>query len=132
MAADSRHVSVRISRPADDVYRYVSDPSRLPEWAAGLTGSVSYTGRQWVADSPMGRIVIAFAPPNEFGVADHWVTDPSGQTFYNPMRVVQDGDGAEVIFTVRRADGTSDEDFRRDAEAVQADLAGLKRRLEAG
>ena len=85
---------------------------------------------QWVADSPMGRIVVAFAPGNDFGVLDHDVTLPSGQTIHNPMRVIQDGEGSEVVFTLRRRPELTDAAFAADAEAVQADLRSLKQRLE--
>jgi hypothetical protein len=78
----------------------------------------------------MGRVVVAFAARNEFGVLDHNVTLPSGETFYNPMRVTMDGTGCEVVFTLRRQPGTSDEDFKRDADAVFADLITLKRVME--
>jgi hypothetical protein len=36
-----------------------------------------------------------------------------------------------VVFTLRRLPGMSDEDFERDAKSVAADLARLKRVLEA-
>ena len=112
------------------MYDYASNPSNLPEWAAGLGSSVEMVDGQWIAESPMGRIVVAFAPRNEFGVLDHDVTVPSGETFYNPMRVTVDGTGCEVVFTVRRRPGVSDEDFERDANAVSADLTALKRVME--
>ena len=47
------------------------------------------------------------------------------------MRVVADGQSCEVVFTVRRQPGMTDEEFDRDADAVRADLATLKRLLEA-
>lgn len=78
----------------------------------------------------MGRVVVVFTPRNEFGVLDHDVTLPSGQTVHNPMRVIADGDGCEVVFTLRRRPGMSDEEFRRDGEAVSADLTALKRLME--
>jgi hypothetical protein len=78
------------------------------------------------------RQVVTFAPRNEFGVLDHDVTLPSGETFYNPMRVTVDGTGCEVVFTLRRQPDMSDEDFERDAGAVLADLITLKGVLEAG
>jgi hypothetical protein len=87
---------------------------------------------QWVLDSPGGRIVVAFAPRNKFGVVDHYVTTPSGETVYVPMRVIADGAGSELVFTVRREPEMSDADFERDAAAVAADLATLKRLVEAG
>ena len=47
------------------------------------------------------------------------------------MRVVPDGGGSEVVFTLRRLPGMSNEDFERDAGLVQADLTRLKQLLEA-
>jgi hypothetical protein len=130
MASESRHISVSIDRPADEVYRFASSPANLPEWAAGLGRSVRYVEGRWIADSPMGQVVVAFAPPSEYGVLDHHVTLPSGETIYNPMRVIPDGGGCEVVFTLRRRPEMSDDDLTRDADAVAADLATLKRLME--
>jgi hypothetical protein len=130
MASDSRHISTHIDRLAEEVYDYASNPSNLPEWAPGLGSSVERLDGQWIVESPMGRVVVAFAPRNDFGVLDHEVTLPSGETVYNPMRVTVDGTGCEVVFTLRRQPGMSDEDFERDADAVFADLGTLKRVLE--
>jgi hypothetical protein len=48
------------------------------------------------------------------------------------MRVLADGAGSEVVFTLRRLPQLSDEEFERDAAAVSADLVALKRVVEAG
>ncbi|MFD5875269.1 SRPBCC family protein [Streptomyces sp. NPDC060322] len=128
--AETRHLSIRIDRPAGQVYAYASEPSHLPAWAAGLGASIEETDGQWIADSPMGRVVVDFAPRNDFGVLDHHVTLPSGETVYNPVRVIADGPGCEVVFTLRRRPGVSAEEFRRDEAAVSADLAALKRIAE--
>lgn len=130
MESRSRHVSVPISRPADVAYDYAADPSNLLEWAPGLATSVENVDGQWVLESPMGRVGFAFVPRNDLGVLDHTVTMPSGEVFYNPMRIVPDEDTCEVVFTVRRQDGMSDEEFERDCAAVSADLAALKRVIE--
>ncbi len=115
MPSESRFVSEYIDRPADAVYAFASDPANLPRWAAGL--------------GPDDHVT--FASRNEFGVLDHVVTTPSGETVAVPMRVVPDGDGAEVVFTVRRLPGMSDAELDRDAGLVAADLATLKRLMEA-
>jgi hypothetical protein len=126
----TRHVSTYIDRPAQEVYDYASDPTHLPEWAPGLCSTVERVDGQWIAESPMGRVVLGWAPRNEFGVLDHHVTVSDGQTFYNPMRVTVNGTGCEVVFSVRRQPDTSDADFDRDADAVLADLVALKKRME--
>jgi hypothetical protein len=128
---ESRHISEWVDCPADVVYEWASDPAHLPEWAHGLGNAVDCVGDEWFVASPMGRVGFAFVPRNELGVLDHRVTLPSGEAFYNPMRVVPDGTGCEVVFTLRREAGMSDADFERDAALVGADLATLKHVLES-
>jgi hypothetical protein len=130
LTSESRHLSTHIDRSAQDVYDYASDPSHLPEWAPGLGSSIALIDRQWIMESPMGRIVLTFAPRNEFGVLDHQVTLASGETFYNPIRVTTDGAGCEIVFSLRRQAAMSDEEFERDADAVLSDLVRLKHRME--
>ena len=127
----SRHVSTHVDRPVAVVYDFAADPQNLPRWAAGLAGAtVERDGESWATDSPMGRVRFTFTPRNELGLLDHDVTMPSGETVHNPLRVTADGDGSEVVFTLRRRPGMSDEELERDAEAVARDLATLKSILE--
>ncbi|MER7701134.1 SRPBCC family protein [Streptomyces sp. NPDC096095] len=129
----SRHLSTCIDRTVNDVYAYASDPANLPAWAHGLGESIEKIEEHWVAEfSPMGRVVITFAPQNELGVLDHDVTLSSGKTVYNPVRVIADGAGSEVVFTLRRRPEMSDAEFERDAGMVAADLARLKELMESG
>jgi hypothetical protein len=64
-------------------------------------------------------------------VLDHDVTLPSGETVHNPMRVLANGDGSEVVFTLYRRPAVSDAEYEADAAAVAADLERLKALLEA-
>ena len=91
------------------------------------------TADGWVADSPMGEVIVEFAPANEFGVLDHVVRMPSGEAVYNPLRVIPAGEGqpgCEVVFTVRRRAGMTDEEFESDVATVAADLNRLRRLAE--
>ncbi len=127
---EARHIGVSIDRPAADVYAFVSDPANLPRWAKGLSGSIAQVDGEWVADSPMGKVKVRFAPPNPFGVLDHDVVLPDGVTVRNPMRVVASGAGSELSFTLFRRAGMSDAELAADAAAVERDLRELKRLLE--
>jgi hypothetical protein len=130
MASESRHVSLDILRPPDEVYGYTSDHTNLPNWASGIGDSIELVDGEWMVESPMGRLTIRFAEPNDLGVLDHTVTLESGETFYNPMRVIQHERGSEVVFTLRRSDDQTDEQFEADAATVLADLHTLKALLE--
>jgi hypothetical protein len=47
-----------------------------------------------------------------------------------PMRVFPNGEGAEVLITVFRQPGVSDEKFAEDTHWVRRDLEALKTLLE--
>ena len=131
MVFDAVHISTSIERAAHDVYTYASNPRNLPAWAHGLAHrDVELVDDVWVIDSPLGRVAVEFAPPNPFGVLDHDVTLPSGEVVANPMRVISNGDGCDVVFTVRRRAGVDDAEFAADADAVAADLTALRSLME--
>jgi hypothetical protein len=130
----SRHVSVWIEVAPEIAYAIAADPEQLTRWASGLAaGGLRQTADGWVADSPMGEVIVEFAPPNEYGVLDHVVRMPSGEAVYNPLRVIPAGAGqprCEVVFTVRRRPGMSDEEFDSDVATVAADLDRLRELAE--
>jgi uncharacterized protein YndB with AHSA1/START domain len=130
MTYPAQHVGISINRSADTVYNFVSNPENLPKWAQGLSGSIQNVNGNWVAESPMGRVVVKFADKNALGVLDHEVSLPAGEKFYNPMRVFPNHHGSELIFTVYRRAGISDRQFADDAATVARDLQSLKDLLE--
>jgi hypothetical protein len=126
-----RHVSISIDRPLDQVYAFVADPMNLPRWASGLASGITRDADgAWHADSPMGRVRVRFAEHNAFGVLDHDVTLPSGETVHNAMRVLPNDRGSELTFTLFRRAGVGDDEFEADARAVTKDLATLKALVE--
>jgi hypothetical protein len=113
------------------VYAFASEPANLPRWASGLSSGIEEVDGEWVAESPMGRVKVALAARNDLGVLDHDVTLPSGETVHNPMRVLANGDGSEVVFTLYRRPGVSGGEYEADAATVVADLRRLKELLES-
>jgi uncharacterized membrane protein len=130
MPFPSQHISISINRPAVQVYEFAANPQNLPQWAAGLSGSIQNIDGDWIAESPMGRVKVKYADQNQYGVLDHEVTLPSGATVYNPMRVFPNNDGSEVVFTLYQRPDMSEQQFAEDAQAVASDLQQLKRLLE--
>ena len=128
---DVQHVSITIARPPSEVYEFASDPENLPRWAAGLARSeMKRDGDEWIADAPFGRVRVKFVPRNSLGVMDHDVKMESGDTVHNPMRVMPNGEGSELVFTLIRRPGMSDDQFAKDKAAVESDLKTLKALLE--
>ncbi len=129
---DVQHISISIVRSPEDVYAFVADPRNLPKWASGLARStVTREGDAWIAEAPMGKVKVRFASPNSLGVLDHDVELESGEVVHNPMRVVPNGGGSELLFTLLRRQKMTDEELAEDRATVETDLGTLKRLLES-
>ena len=98
-----KFVTASIATLASRVYTFASNPANMPQWA----------------------------PATPFDVLDHVVTLPDGRAFNNPMRVIPNGAGSLVTFTLFRQDGMSGAEFERDAAMIESDLQALKRVVEA-
>lgn len=127
---ESRTITVRIARARQEVYDFASVPENFPRWASGLARSLKKVNGEWIAQAPEGPVRVRFTERNDFGVLDHHVAIRPGVDVYVPMRVIANGTGSEVILTVFRLPGATDETFARDVEWVERDLRALKALLE--
>jgi hypothetical protein len=103
-----------IERDAFEVYNFVLDERNLPKWASGIDAGAK----------------VRFVERNKYGVLDHYVSIRSRAEVYVPMRVFPNGQGAEVLLTVFRQPGTSEQKFAEDTQWVRRDLEALKEFLE--
>ena len=127
----SLNLSISINRDARDVYDFACVPENLPRWASGLGKSLKKINGEWISETPEGPVKVRFTERNEFGVLDHWVNPKPGLLIYIPMRVIENGSGCELIFTLFRLPHMTDEKFSADAEWVMRDLTTLKNLLAA-
>lgn len=129
---EAKIVHTTITRDWREVYAFMAKPENMPRWASGLSSGLTREGDHWLAPGPLGNARVRFVPGNDLGVVDHLVTLEDGTEVHNALRVVPNGDGAEVMFTVLRQPGMSAEQFAEDAGWVEKDLATLKSLMESG
>lgn len=123
----ARTYSISIARDWRELYEAIWRPEIFPKWASGLTDSeLRPDGASWIADGPDGAIRVRFTPHNELGVMDHVIDTGDNQHVHIPLRIVPNGDGAEVMLTLFRQPGMSDEVFARDAKWITRDLRRLR------
>ena len=122
-------LTVTIDRDWRELYDAIWRPEVFPTWASGLAHStLEDRGDHWHARGPSGDVIIRFTAHNAFGIMDHRVGLPNGDEVYVPLRVYQNGAGAEVALTLFRQPGMSDDTFAADADWVRRDLASLAAR----
>lgn len=129
---EAKVVSVSVRCNWRTLYDTFWKPEAFPQWASGLSGtSLERKGDHWTAQGPGGPVRIRFTPRNPFGVMDHWVDPGDGAVIYVPLRIVGNREGAEVMLTLFRQPGMSDERFAEDEAWVRRDLLALKALAES-
>lgn len=127
----AKHLAISIAKTPAEVYAFAGNPENLPKWAAGLAKSeVKKSGSEWEAEGPLGKVKIKWTPKNELGVMDHEVTAAKGPPVLVPLRVMPNGKGSEVVFTLYRLPGVTDAQLAKDTALVESDLRKLKAVLE--
>ncbi|WP_340265956.1 polyketide cyclase [Sphingobium mellinum] len=128
----ARTFSVSINMAWRSLYEMIWAPAFFPRWASGLAESdLRQDGEHWLADGPDGPIRIRFTPHNPYGVMDHHVDLGEGGQVHVPLRVVQNGEGAEVMLTLFRQPDMDEDRFAADIKWVNRDLRALKRLVES-
>lgn len=128
--AATQTAKVFIRCAASEVYSFLASPENLPSWATAFCSAVQEIGGKCLAETPRGPFPVRIADKNDFGVVDHHVELGPDQEVHIPIRVLKNGDGAEVFFTIFRPADMRDERYTTEVEMVERDLDTLKKLLE--
>ncbi|MDF3831476.1 SRPBCC family protein [Cupriavidus basilensis] len=123
-------LGIDIDLPAAAVSAFLAVPENFQLWASGLGELSRQADGSWIARMPQGAMRVRFTPANPYGIADHYVQPAEGNEIYVPMRVIANGSGATLLFTLFRYPGVTDAQLQADADWVRRDLATLKALLE--
>lgn len=85
---------------------------------------------EWLVDTSQEQIKVIFVENINFRILDHRVKLKSGVAVYVPMRVVNNNDGSEMIFTLFQTPKITDEMIKKDIKMVENDLNHLKAIIE--
>lgn len=128
----SRTLSFPIRRPYAEVYDFLADPLNFPSWASNLGADFVQVGEhEWATTTRNGRVVLRFAPRNQFGILDHAVYAEGTTPITTPMRVIDNEGDGEILFTLLQRPGMSDAQFESEAEWVASDFDALRSLLES-
>lgn len=130
MAQPSITLNIFINRPYDSVYNFVSRPQNLPRWAPAFCKGIRQVDHDWIAETAQGLVRLRIAPANAHGILDHYIYPSPGVEIFVPMRVVPNGSGSEVIFTLLRRPEMTDDQFAEDQKLIAQDLSTLKKVME--
>jgi hypothetical protein len=121
--------SISIAAPPQTVLELLGDARRLPDWAPAFALGVEPAGEDWLIDSGAGQIRIRVRFSLEHGTVDLLRRkDPSRGAH---MRVLNNEDGSEFLFTLVFPVGADDESIARQMTTVEAELRNVRDLCEA-
>jgi hypothetical protein len=127
----SRTISIPIYRSYEEVYDFLAEPRNFPSWASNLGADFVQIGENdWATTTRSGRVILRFAPRNAFGILDHQVFVEGKTPLTTPMRLIENDEGCEIIYTQFQRPGMSEEGFASEVEWVTSDFEALRSLLE--
>ena len=125
--AETRSISV--AAPPETVLQLVGDPRRLPDWAPAFALSVEPDGQDWLVDSGEGRFRIRVHVSLEHGTVD--LLRPKDPSRGARMRVLNNADGSELVFTLVFPPGADEGSITRQMTIVDGELRAVRAVCEA-
>ena len=132
---ESKTLTITINAPFKKVMSDLADPMTHPEWATEFfSGSAEKTDYDYVlVPVPMMGGIIKFKVEADIllGNLDLYLT-PQDSDFGTPLqvRIIKNGDGVDILWTLLRFPGVSDSDWERGLISMSKELVALKKRLE--
>jgi hypothetical protein len=123
MLAHSLTDSISIAAPPRTVLELLADPLQLPRWAPDFAQRVRPDGEVWMVESAGQEFPIELRVDRTLGVVD--ILRPGTETGAF-ARVVPNGDGSEMVFTLFFPPGASAEQIERQREVVAAELERVR------
>src|SRR5947208_15064001 len=97
MRADTQ--AITIDANLSKVFRFVSNPENLPQWARAFCQAIRPDGDTWLVSSPQGEVRVRYRTDEALGVIDFHLIPAPGMEVLAASRVLTNGDGTEYGFT---------------------------------
>src|SRR5207245_9306621 len=129
MRADTQ--TITIDAHLSKVFRFVSNPETLPQWARAFCQAIRPDGDAWLVSSPQGEVRVRYRTDEALGVIDFHLSPAPGMEALAASRVLPNGDGAEYAFTQFQTPGMPEDVVTGQVHALREELVILEALLEA-
>ena len=121
--------SISIAAHPETVLELLGDARRLPDWAPAFARAVEPAGQDWLIDPGAGQFRIRVPVSLEYGTVD--LLRPKDPSRGAHMRVLNNEDGSELLFTLVFPVAADDESIAQQMTTVEAELRTVRDLCEA-
>ncbi|MGH2992119.1 MAG: SRPBCC family protein [Solirubrobacterales bacterium] len=128
----SRTVTTVLRAPREEVFDYLSDIERLPEWATEFARELKRDGQRYKVVNSLGEYFFHIDADPDTGVIDMYAGPEPEQMAIFPTRVVALPDGTSAYtFTMFQAPEMPDELFESQNESLKREFRNIEAVFEA-
>jgi hypothetical protein len=123
-------VTVTFAAPADQVFAYLADVEKLPEWATEFARDLKLVDGRYKVVNGLGELFFEIRADRDSGVIDMLAGPSENSLALFPSRVVPlAGGGSAFTFTMFQAPGQPEEQFEGQYASLRREFGNLERRF---
>jgi hypothetical protein len=127
---NARSVTATFRAPREEVFRYLADVERLPEWATEFARELKVVDGRHKVVNGLGEFFFEIRADQESGVIDMLAGPTDDELALFPTRVVGlPGGGSAFTFTMFQAPEMPDELFESQHASLLREFENLERRF---
>ena len=125
-----RTLTTTFRAPRDEVFAYLADIEKLPEWANEFARELKLVDGRYKVVNGLGEFFFEIRADRDSGVIDMLAGPSEDSLALFPTRVVPLPDGGSAFtFTMFRAPGQPEEQFEGQFASLRRELDNLERRF---
>jgi hypothetical protein len=126
----SETVTAILSAPQQQVFSYLSDIEKLPEWATEFARELKREGEDYKVVNGLGEFYFEIGADSETGVIDMFAGPTKQEMAIFPTRAVALPDGRTAFsFTMFQGPGMSDELFESQHQSLEREFSNIEAAL---
>jgi len=123
-------VTVTFAAPPDEVFAYLADVEKLPEWATEFARELKQVDGRYKVVNGLGELFFEIRADPQSGVIDMLAGPSEDSLALFPTRVVPLADGGSAFtFTMFQAPGQPEEQFEGQFASLRREFGNLERRF---
>jgi hypothetical protein len=123
----SRTITTVVPAPREEVFRYLSDIEKLPEWATEFARQLKREGDRYKVVNNLGEYFFEIDADPDTGVIDMYAGPEPERMALFPTRVMElPGGGTAYTFTMFQAPDMPDELFASQHASLQREFRNIE------
>jgi RNA recognition motif-containing protein len=123
----SKTLTASLPQDAQVLFVWIADPENLAKWHTSFCRSLRKENGSLIADSPRGPVPVRFIRDDRSLVLDLLTEVTEGIELTNAIRILSNGEGSEMVWTLVKPEGISDSVFHEQLRWAGSALQNLRK-----